>query len=484
MNYSQLAIYLHTLASRLVEHSKLPITPETIQNAEDYRNALTAVYPLLLTELEKISSLKTSPTIPAAPITLITTTQPLDEMKQNRRRVLDTLAGDKRALRKLNSVFMASMPEYQSYYKIQYMKPYTFFAFVSPRGDDLYDNYYVSSEFKNTNAKIKEAKVIKRSLLGGDCPDEETIVFVPERKTKTITEQHGASNILTGWKFKDSGRILVAGVADDEGRLIFDGKKYPDDFPRFTSGQQFGTVKELAELYDKTRCMHFKIIKGTRIIRPHKGFRFYSGKTNGSYRNYEVVDPKHEELSATVRSVTTIFRRAGNDYEIYGPEETIILNIEDIPENAGINYTKNLNINFWTLNGEPLYAGVVSNEGYTLDIYSDEPLQYKYQYDRDDNDAPIPVLNLIADIHVGGGCSSFVGVYYVSEINDDSTITLANLESKTGSPTYKAVKVLKEREFDVPGIVRYGWVIDGPPSEYSLIHFGSYGANSGRSHAT
>lgn len=477
MSYQELANYLHVLSTNIVAHSKLPVTAETMRYAKDYSKAFTAVYPLLLTELDKISKLKISPGLQLNISDV--TVQAENEMQQNRRRLLEIISGDNNKLKTVGYFFRASMPEYQSYYGNQYMKPYERFGFVSPRGDGLYDNYFVSSNIKQNNAKIKEVNVLKRSLLNGEFyPTEATIVLTPERKIKTDVQQPGAPNILTGWKFKGSDRILVAGVADDEGRLIFDGGKYPDDFPRFTNGWNFARIQEVAQLYDKTK-FRFQILNGTRIVEPINGFRFYSGNANGSYQNYEVTNYKDGALSAIVRLI------AGHDYFKHGPEETIILNVQDIPHNAGINYTRNSNIYFWTLNGQPLYGGIVSDEGYTLDIYSDEPLQYKYLYDRDENDAPIPVLNLIATVEISEPNAHFCAVYYVSEINDNGTITLSNLDRITDAArTYTAIKVPDEtwRQDDIFGIVKYRWALTIPSNSY--VVFGQYKNCTGWSYPT
>ena len=47
MNYPDLANYLQNLSTLIVEHSKKPLTPETIQQASQYKQALDAVYPLI-----------------------------------------------------------------------------------------------------------------------------------------------------------------------------------------------------------------------------------------------------------------------------------------------------------------------------------------------------------------------------------------------------------------------------------------------------
>lgn len=468
MSYNELANYLHVLSTNIVEHSKLPVSAETIQLANNYKQALEAVYPLLNAELDKIINLQTSPGIRLNIVVIPKTnaTPGQDEIQQNRQRLLNSINENKFQVVRVGHIFKTSMPQYQSYYNNQYMKPYERFTFVVPRGDGLYDNYFVVSEIKQNNAKIKEVKVSKRNLLIDKFyTEEETVILTPERIKKG--QQAEPSNVFTGWTFKDSNKILMSGVADDEGRLIFDGGKYPDDFPLYTDEWNFAGVEHMARLFDKAQ-FQFQVINGTRVVYPYTGFRFYSGERNGSYHNYKVTNYRWGATTATVRFIDA------NDYMEHGPNETITLNVQDIPPKAGYNYTKSTNIYFWTLNGQPLHGGIVTNEGYTLDIYADKPLKYKYLYDRDDNNAPIPVLNLIANVEIYQPNARFSGVYYVSNINDN-TITLSKLDRTTDAPaTLTATKVHDETigGNDIPGIVKYRWSVNTPGESY--VNFGQY----------
>jgi hypothetical protein len=66
-SYNELADYLHNLSGLLVQHAQQPVNNTTIQQANQYSEALTAVYPLLLEKLQTYNTQQPILTIPRQP---------------------------------------------------------------------------------------------------------------------------------------------------------------------------------------------------------------------------------------------------------------------------------------------------------------------------------------------------------------------------------------------------------------------------------